>query len=484
MKPGITFKLFVAMLACAILAAAAMGLGAHLSFQRGFIGYLNEQGLERVDELVPLALREYQTHGDWEHMRERPRAWWSLLRPPRPQQQGEERGQRERKGDGAGPGKEVRTPHAPPESELTGVSLRMALLDASYRHVAGNPKVGRDALLRPIVSDGVVVGWLGLLPFQQVSSAAGVEFQENLLKTNGLILLLAVALAALMAMFLARRLLAPVRAIARGTRRLAQGDYSERIEVDSQDEIGRLASDFNHLAHALENTERQRRDFMADVSHELRTPLAVLRGELEAMEDGVRPLTPAGISSLQAEVKSLGKLVSDLYDLSLSDVGALTYRMRRIDLRDVLGQSLQGFQERLSSHALALDCVLPDEPLPIDGDEGRLRQLFGNLLENTVRYTDAGGCLRIRARIAGASLEVDFMDSAPGIPDELLPRLFERFYRVEASRNRASGGAGLGLALCQRIMTAHDGSITAAPSELGGLKLTLGFRLAAAGGQA
>ena len=135
------------------------------------------------------------------------------------------------------------------------------------------------------------------------------------------------------------------------------------------------ARTFNEQLTRVDQAVQNERRFIADAAHELRTPLAVLRGELEAMEDGVRPLTPAGISSLQAEVKSLGKLVSDLYDLSLSDVGALTYRMRRIDLRDVLGQSLQGFQERLSSHALALDCVLPDEPLPID--DARPRVLLG-----------------------------------------------------------------------------------------------------------
>lgn len=458
MKPGITFKLFVAILAASILAAAAMGVGAQLSFQRGFVGYLNEQGLQRLDELTPTLAREFREKGGWQHLRENRRAWFALLRPPRPA------------GNGPRP--------LPRESELTGTAQRIALFDAGFRRVAGNPSAGRDDLLRPIMSEGRTVGWLALVPFQQVTTAAGLEFQERLIKTNVLILGLVLALAALIAMVLARIFLAPVKAIARATRQLAAGDYATRIEVDSRDELGHLAGDFNQLAHALENTERQRRDFMADVSHELRTPLAVLRGELEAIEDGVRPLTPEAVKSLQGEVHALSKLVNDLYELSLSDVGALTYRMAPLDLREVLRQSVDAVRERFLDRGITLDCQLPAQPLAVQGDEGRLRQLFGNLLENTLRYTDSGGSLRISASAGRDRLAVDFMDSAPGVPEELLPRLFERFYRVESSRNRASGGAGLGLALCQRIMTAHAGDITAAASPLGGLRLTMSFPLA------
>ncbi len=457
MKPGITFKLFIAILAASILAAAAMGLGAHLSFKRGFVGYLNEQGRQRLDELQPVLARAYVEQGGWEHLRDNRRAWFGLVRPPRPA----DRSQRP----------------APPESELTGLTLRMALLDVDFRLVNGNPGAGRDSLLRPVVVAGRTVGWLALVPFQQAATAAGLAFQERLLKTNALILALVLVLAALLAMVLARTFLAPVKAIARATRRLAAGDYSTRIEVDSRDEIGGLAGDFNQLARALDSAERQRRDFMADVSHELRTPLAVLRGELEAIEDGVRPLTPEAIKSLQGEVGMLSKLVNDLYELALSDVGALTYGMTPLDLREVVQQSVDSFRERFQQQGLTLTCTLPARPLPMQGDEGRLRQLFANLCENSLRYTDAGGCLQITARVREQTLVVEFADSAPGVPEALLPRLFERFYRVESSRNRASGGAGLGLALCQRIVAAHGGDITAQASALGGLCLLLTFPL-------
>jgi len=216
-----------------------------------------------------------------------------------------------------------------------------------------------------------------------------------------------------------------------------------------------------------------RREFMADVSHELRTPLGVLHGELEAIEDGVRTLDRDSVRSLQAEVATLNKLVSDLYDLSLADVGALTYRKADLDVAETLRLAAGAFRERLSERGIKLALVLPEAPLMAFVDERRLVQLFNNLLENTCRYTDAGGMLRVSARLDGARVCIDFSDTAPGVADEQRAHLFERFYRTDASRNRQSGGAGLGLAICQRIVEAHDGRIEAKASPLGGLWIAI-----------
>jgi len=265
----------------------------------------------------------------------------------------------------------------------------------------------------------------------------------------------------------ARRLLAPVRRVAAATHRLAAGDYGERVAVDSRDEVGQLARDFNRLAHTLERNEQMRRAFMADVSHELRTPLSVLRGELEALEDG------ESLHSLQTEVAMLGQLVDDLYELSLADVGALTYRKSALDVAEQLRIAVAMFRERLAERRIDLELQLPERPLPVFADAGRLQQLFGNLLENSLRYTHAGGRLRIVAQEAAEAVSIDFLDSAPGVDERHLPRLFERFYRGEASRSRTSGGAGLGLAICLSIVEAHGGSLSARPSPLGGLWLNI-----------
>jgi two-component system sensor histidine kinase BaeS len=306
-----------------------------------------------------------------------------------------------------------------------------------------------------------------------VTTAADVRFQERQLKALWIIGSGSILLAGVLAIWLTRRLLAPVKRIANATHALAAGDYAGRLEVTSSDEIGRLAEDFNQLARTLERNEQMRRAFMADVSHELRTPLAVLRGELEAIEDGVRTLTPESLRSLQAEVGTLSKLVSDLYDLSLCDVGALTYRKIDVDVGDILQSALCAFRDRFAEHRIAVDAQIPEPGPMLMADEGRLRQLFSNILENTLRYTHPGGRLSIQCRHEPRHLQIDFCDSEPGVPEDVLPRLFERFFRTESSRNRATGGAGLGLAICKNIVEAHGGTIVARPSPLGGVCISI-----------
>jgi two-component system sensor histidine kinase BaeS len=322
------------------------------------------------------------------------------------------------------------------------------------------------------VVDSLTVGWLVLTPFESVSSGAEKRFADAQARVAWAVGGAALLLAAALAFWLSRRLLRPVRQVAQASHRLAAGDYGVRVpERRSSDEVGQLSHDFNQLALTLQRNEVMRREFMADVSHELRTPLGVLNGELEAMEDGVRPLDRGALGGLRGEVATLHKLVDDLYELSLADVGALSYRKAELDLRTLLSATASAFGERLAACGLTLDLDLPPNPLPVFGDERRLRQLFNNLFENSCRYTDAGGRLQVRAWREGAGTVIDFQDSAPGVSAEQLPRLFDRFFRAEASRNRRSGGAGLGLSICQRIAEAHEGRIEALPSALGGLWL-------------
>jgi two-component system sensor histidine kinase BaeS len=203
----------------------------------------------------------------------------------------------------------------------------------------------------------------------------------------------------------------------------------------------------------------------------LRTPLAVLRGELEALQDGVRAPTPESLQSLQDEVAALSRLIDDLYELALADVGAQAYQMSELVLVDVVAAAAQSFKGRLAERQLQLQYDVPAYPLRLSGDRLRLIQLCNNLLENSLRYTDAGGQLQLELRRQGQEALMSLQDSAPGVSAEFLPHLFERFYRPEASRSRAHGGAGLGLALCRSIVEAHGGSITAQPSALGGLHI-------------
>lgn len=473
LRPGITSKLFLTILLSCALVAVAVTAGMRYSFNQGFLGYLNQQELQRIEVLAPNLAQAYQEEGNWDFLRDNPRAWFGLLRGQAhralPDAKNGQALSRRHERTGNRP-----PPPALPESDLTGLQLRISLLDREKQRVVGNLHSRSDAIIRPVMVDGVTVGWLALVPFQQVSTGAALRFQEQQRKTSWIAAGLALMLAALLAWLLARMILAPLKRVAASTHRLAQGDYQARVAVNSSDELGQLSENFNQLARTLERNEQLRRDFMADVSHELRTPLAVLKGEIEAMEDGVRPLSVAGMHSLQTEVNTLGKLIDDLYELSLSDAGALSYRFQRINLPALLEEVQHMYAERFADAGLDLSTTLATQPpVFVQADPDRLRQLFSNLLENTLRYTQAPGALRIHGSQAGGRLVLDFEDSAPGVETAVLSRLFERFYRVEHSRSRTTGGAGLGLAICRNIVEAHQGVIRASASPLGGISIQL-----------
>ena len=454
MKLSLSRKLFLAVLGTSLLVTLAMGVADKVSFARGFLGYINGQTEERMSSVLPNLRDYYIEHGSWDELRDGRKNWLELIHPQ----------------SRLDPDK---TNWTVPVSDLTGAVFRIALLDEHQQKVIGFVELRDKDPRLPIVVQGKTVGWLAMAPFQSATEAGGARLLKQQLLASLGVGTLALLLAALIARWASRRLLAPVRQVAAATHRLASGDYAERVTVTSDDEVGRLARDFNQLAHTLERNERMRRDFMADISHELRTPLAVLRGELEALEDGVRKLDGDSLCSLQQEVAQLNKLVDDLYELSLADVGALTYRKTSVDLVELLQHALAGGAERCLEKGLTLELELPSAPLMVLADAGRLRQLFGNLLENSLRYTEPGGRLRIHLYGEPGQVCVDWLDSAPGVAEADLAHLFERFFRGENSRRRASGGSGLGLAICRTIAEAHGASLEAHPSALGGLMLSL-----------
>lgn len=455
MTISLSRKFFLAMLAVCAFAVLGMVFAAYLSLKYGFLGYLNQQAEQRMDELVPRFEQAYAQHRSWDFIRANQDEWFELLRPVETE-----------------PAR-VFDPTRLSVSDLTGAFVRFALLDARQQNIIGYQAASGDMLLRPIHHDGQVVGWMALAPLQSVTSVGDRRFQLNQLRSSLLIGLACLLATAVIAWWLTRALLRPIREVASATHRLAAGDYAIQVPVRSSDEAGQLAGDFNRMATTLAGNERMRRDFMADISHELRTPLAVMRAQLEAMEDGIRPLDGGSLRSLQAEVGALTKLVDDLFDLSLAEVGGPTYRRERIDLRVLLPVVADAFRASFAERGLTLDLVLPAQPLWVFGDESRLGQLLHNLLENSRRYTDAGGGTVLRALREGDEVRVQCEDSAPGVDPASLERLFERFYRAERSRNRASGGTGLGLAICRGIAEVHGGRLTAEASPLGGLRLTL-----------
>jgi len=354
------------------------------------------------------------------------------------------------------------------------IDPRLLLFDAGRGVLIGRAELASQAVLKPIDSGGQIVGYLGYVPrLERLQSLERVflKRQHQAFAAVALgMLLAALVLAAGLAYWLSRR----VRALVHATNALIRGDYTARLTPRGHDELAQLAGDFNTLATTLAATQKARREWIADIAHELRTPLAVLRGEIESLQDGVRPLNQEGVASLAHETARLTRLVDDLHTLSLSDLGALSYHREPVDLADVLQDAIAGQRREAEARGLTLTLDLEDDTLVL-ADATRLAQVFANLMQNSVRYTDAPGRISVALRRRGDRVVVEWQDSAPGVAPEDLSRLAERLYRVEASRSRAGGGSGLGLAIARAIVEGHGGTLTASASPLGGLAISLAF---------
>ena len=508
MRLTIARKIALAVSAVVILSIGTMAWLASVNLQRGFVAYLNEMEAHDLEQLSGLLAARYHEEGGFEWLRHRPRAMKDVLdrmapqfqmepdAPPRPPRR-EPPGQRgygpppppaqddgRPRRDPPPPMREGPPPEGPPRQgpmrDPMAFAQRLAVLDAQGLAIIG-PRQPPPGIERPIVVDGRTVGKVHLLPLRQASgantSAAGFLRSQvrDILLLAGALLLVAVALAA----GLARHLLRPVAALNGVTARLARGEFAARAPVLSRDELGELALNVNAMAQDLERNEQQRRQVMADVSHELRTPLTVIRGEIEALQDGIRKAGPAALESLHGEVLRLTKLVDDLHQLALADAGDLHCEPKELELRALLEPLLERYRARAAGERLELAWTLGGQPVRLNGDAGRLEQVVVNLLENSVRYTEGGGRIAVTlvARDGHAELAID--DSAPGVPPGAYARLFERLYRVDRARTRERGGSGLGLSICKALVEAHGGEIVALPSTLGGVRIRVRLPLTA-----
>jgi signal transduction histidine kinase len=278
--------------------------------------------------------------------------------------------------------------------------------------------------------------------------------------------LLAVAIALLSTFFLSRRISAPIKALALAARRLGQGDLSERVQLKDKGEMGELAQAFNSMASDLERAEKLQRNMVADVAHELRTPLSNIKGYLEAVRDGVIKPDAETIRSLDEEAALLSRLVDDLQELSLAEAGELKLNRQPEDIGEVINKAVAAIQVQAQGKGISLTTDLP-AGLPLcDIDSHRIGQVLRNLLENAIAHTGNGSSIMVTAEKQDNRVKVSVTDTGEGIPAEDLPYIFERFYRVDKSRARATGGSGLGLTIARRLVEAHGGKIEA-QSEVG-----------------
>ncbi len=485
---SIRFKLLSTLLVATCGLVICMYLVMQWSFDRGFLTYINAQEAPKYERLAERLSQEWLQAGSWDRVKNNRRYWgsmfsesleierrqptstnniaWSNRRPP-PRFES-----RDNENVRPPPLREERDIGLTPFTQTT--TTRPFLLDHRKQIIYGEASLLKQVTLYPISSKGTLVGYVGQLRKRELTGELDQVFLQQQTEAFTWIALVMVLIPLIIAFPIAAHFVNPIKQLTQGTQKLANGDYSAVIPITTDDELGQLSKDFNMLAHTLSKNENSRQQWIADISHELRTPLAVLKGEIEAIQDEVRQPTVSAIASLHSEVEHLSQLVNDLYELSMSDIGALSYKKEKLYVGNVIEDTLDGFKSVFAQKGI----TILHEPSAQHSyyclaDAKRLKQLFSNLFKNTLRYTDAPGTLKIIEEVRDRSLFIHFKDSAPGVPPKALEKLFERLYRVEGSRNRTSGGAGLGLSICNNIVASHEGTLSAAHSPIGGLWITI-----------
>jgi signal transduction histidine kinase len=317
------------------------------------------------------------------------------------------------------------------------------------RHIPDHPldplpsiKIKLSALIVGAVGITVFVFWFGVRILGLWASTSGIA---------------AAVVALVLVRFVARGLTTPLREMAEASQAMAKGDYSRRVTDTSRDEIGRLAKSFNRMAAELAETDRVRRDLVANVSHELRTPLTALQATLENIVDGVAEADHETLVTMLTQVERLGRLVVQLLDLSRLEAGTVPLDRQDFAIEPVLEHAVR--EQKLHAPDVAIGMSVDEPGLAADGDPERVHQVVANLLENAVRHSPAGGAVEVRARRTSNGVTIEVIDEGPGIPDQEVNRVFERFYRADSARATSDGGAGLGLAIARWIVDLHGGEI-------------------------
>ena len=353
-----------------------------------------------------------------------------------------------------------------------GLSSRLSLYDAHRQFVVGEP-TDEQISYRPIMVNNQIVGYLGLKPVLDQDDAISINFFSKQKRYLLLVYVLTFIASLIAALLLATYFKKPIQRLLMGTRELTKGNYQHQVAVNRNDELGDLSNELNQLAVILDQHETSRRQWVADTSHELKTPLAVLQAQIEAMQDGIRKPTPEHFTSMLNQVSSLKKLTKDLADLAQADAQQLNCYLTTLNPWDVVIQEVESFKPKFEQADLKITAMGEGTSLQLDID--RFKQIMVNLLGNSIRYTEAGGEVHVHTEQDETQWTVYVDDSPFGLTDEQLARIGERFYRVDDSRTRATGGTGLGLALSVKIARALGGELSFDHSPLGGLRCKLTF---------
>lgn len=491
-------KLFLILILFSALLVSTIAALAQWSIDKGMIEYVNTREATALQPFVVELASLYQQSQSWKSFALDPRSFHikiknslskgskdyvegkgSFSRPPLhpPQHQSSRQSLDERPPE-QGRNKTPRRPpprgNFPPDGRDSKINY--VLLDAQKSEVAGDLVPHKSYSYIPIEINATAVGYLAIAKREELTEGYELDFIQSQHNFLWIIALGVMLLVILVTLPLARHLVTPLRTLNSGMHQLTQGNYQQKMDFKRKDELGDLGRDFNELASTLEKNDTARKRWLANISHELRTPLAILRGELEAMIDKVRPLSIENVTSANDEVQHLARLIDDLQVLTSTDIGGMTYRKEEVNLVSFIQHESKKYQDYLSESALSYSFNTSTSDVYVYADQTRLCQLIENLLNNSIKYARSGTQVRLSLHIDNEfpeRVQLIIEDDGKGVNKQHLPYLFEHLYRVDDSRNRSTGGTGLGLSICAHIVEAHQGEISAEQSVLGGLAVTI-----------
>jgi two-component system sensor histidine kinase BaeS len=480
-------KLLFTLLGLSVFIIFSLAIFAYWSFGQGLISYVNSKEKEVLQPFVQELEQSFAEHNDWREWQDKDRYFFKrigfyltdgLVGPelgsqPQPNSgHPPPNGRRPNNNANAEPPSVVDRffDERPPPPELSEPSF--ALLDTQKDVVVGQYLENADYNYLPLTIDGQPIGTLAIAKKEQLSQDYEFEIVQQQQYSLVFVGLFLFAVVVLVSLIFARHFVEPIKNVVTGMTQLTRGNYEQAIDIERKDELATLSQHFNTLASRLAQTESQRKRWLATVSHELRTPVAILKGETEALIDGVRPPTTKNLESILSEIDQLNNMIDDLYVLTSQQVEDIQLKLQRVNLVDFLNHHQLKYKQYLLDNNIEFVCHWPLTTLELSIDRVRINQLFENIFTNCVKYSQATQIV-MSVRQLDDKVEIIIEDNGIGIAPHHLAHIFEYLYRVEEHRHRSAGGLGLGLALCAQIVHRHQGDIYARKSELGGLAICI-----------
>lgn len=471
-KLKLLHKIFLANLSIILLLSLVLLTLSYVSFRHMSTvindGMLREEA-RLIEQLAPAVATYFQYRQSWREFESQPEKWHQFLKrhlKPEPFI------------GGPFPRKQDVKPEPrlfprgiePPRIHMKHFANRISLLDANKNEVIAAQNVGDSTYSVNIKLSGESIAWLTLSEASEIQRRGDMLLGKQLERIM-LIALIGVFLSGIVSFYLAKHFIAPINKLSDQASLLANRNFDAKVDIKSADELAQLGKSFNQVANNLANFENQQKQWLQDIAHELRTPLTVIRGELEAMNDGIIETSEQNINLLLQEVLRLNRLIEDLHELAVTDNLDLMKDATCIHLDKLLNNIAERFRVQLAKRGISLHIDLSSSSLL--GDSNRLEQVFVNILENNYKYTQDNGKVWLGLTASENEVVVTIEDSGPGVANEHLPKLFERLHRLDEHRSRKVGGAGLGLSICHNIIVAHGGTIEAFHSSKGGLLLRI-----------